>query len=329
MDEKNLNTELIIKCLSNSANSSEKEELLKWISASKENEAFYCSLKDLFEAGDWEKRNTEARTSQNWQNMLNTISVEAETEPKKTFRLLTLLKYAAVLAVGVLITSVIYNHSKPNLELKNQVVTGIGERTQMILPDGTLIWVNACSSVSYTYNYGTKARDIYLKGEAYFKVAKNPEIPFVVHAQGHKVTALGTAFNVSAYESDSDISAVLLEGSIKFEKARTGETQIIKPGEKVYYDKNNNQTKVEKVNPSVYVAWSNGETRFEHLKMEEITKRLQRAYHVTFILENEKIRNMRFTGTFRNYESLEQILKVLSTNANLNCKLVRDTVFLK
>lgn len=330
MDEKNLNIELIAKCLATTASDTEKQELLNWMSQNRENEAFYFSMKDLYEAGNWEKLKAEAGTSQNWIKLKEKISEDKKNDKKRPVRYLAVLRYAAVLAIGVFISALfIKNESKPGTELKNQVVTGIGERTQMVLPDGTKIWVNSCSSVSYSFNYGTKTRDIYLKGEAYFKVTKNPELPFIVHTQGFKVTALGTSFNVTAYDNDNEVSAVLLEGSISFEKMKTGEAELIKPGEKIYYTKNTDETKVVRVDAQSYVAWSNGETRFEHLEMEEITKRLQRAYHVTFVLENEKIRDMHFTGTFRNYESLDQILKVISTNTNLNCKLVRDTVFMK
>jgi ferric-dicitrate binding protein FerR (iron transport regulator) len=160
-------------------------------------------------------------------------------------------------------------------------------------------------------------------------VAKNKALPFIVHASGIQVKALGTEFNVTAYDNDNELSAVLLEGSVSFRSVKTGKAEIIKPGQKITYLKKSQETSIENVNAENYVAWSKGETRFEHLTMEEITKRLQRNHHVTFVIQNERIKKMHFTGTFRNYESLDQILKVINTNTNLSFKIVRDTVYLK
>ena len=332
MDDKELNTELITRCLNGSATEEDKQDLLNWINLSKENEKFYFTMKDLYEAGSWKNLRYEAKTTQNWDQLKTRIENNNPEMTKKPVIFLQILKYAAVLAAGVLISAMFLRPDKSkiiNPDFTNQIVTGIGERTQLVLPDGTKVWVNSCSSVSYQYDYGTSTRSVYLEGEAYFKVAKNEKLPFIVHAAGVSVKALGTSFNVSAYDNDNELSAVLLEGSISFEQMQSGNTEILKPGEKISYSRTSKNFNIENVNAQAYVAWSTGETRFEHLKMEEITKRLQRIYHVTFILENEKIKNMHFTGTFRNYESLDQILKVINTNTNLNFKLVRDTVYMK
>lgn len=332
MDENNLNAELIARCLDKSASEAEKQELLQWINESKENESLYFTMKELYEAGNWNTLRQEADTIGNWQQLRTKIDESNQPAKNKKFRIIHLVKYAAILVLGAVISVMFLklNSSKNiNPEFKNQIVTGIGERSQLVLPDGTKVWVNSCSSVSYKYDYGTNSRNVYLEGEAYFKVTKNEELPFIVHTQGAEIKALGTAFNVTAYHNDVELSAVLLEGSISFKQVGNENAQVIKPGEKITYSKSTQLTNIEEVNAESYVAWSNGETSFEHLKMDEITKRLQRNYHVTFVLQNEKIKNMHFTGTFRNYESLEQILKVISTNTDLNCKIIRDTVFMK
>lgn len=327
MDEQNLNTELITKCLSKTATEAEKQELWNWICLSRENEDFYFRMKDLYEAGNWKSLKIEAQTPRSWEQLKDKIQNEQKETAPKYIRLLQVLKYAAVLIIGVVISAMFFQKNT-NTDLTNNIVTGIGERTQVVLPDGTRIWVNSCSSVSYSYDYGTNSRNVYLKGEAYFQVAKNKELPFIVHSSGMRIQALGTSFNVSAYDNDGELSAVLLEGSISF-KQSDGNEEVLTPGQKLTFSKASQKTAIEQVNAEAYVAWSHGETRFEHLKMEEITKRLQRIYHVTFVLDNEKIKNMHFTGTFRNYESLDQILKVINTNTNLDIKVVRDTVYMK
>lgn len=330
MDENLNNSNLIIRCLGNIATEAEKQELFSWISQNKTNETLYFSLKDLYDAGNWDKLKQEANTSQLWEQLNSKIRESPINLNQRPKWYLEILKYAAVFIIGILSVLIVQpDKSKPDIISKNEVITGIGERTQLVLPDSTKVWVNSCSSVTYNSDFDNKSRDIYLEGEAFFKVTKNKKLPFIVHTSGFKVKALGTSFNVSAYEDDNELFAVLLEGSISFENSKLKEPAIIKPGEKISYSKSNNQIQINEVNPELYAAWSSGETRFEHLKLAEITKRLQRAYNVKIILNNEKIKNMYFTGTFQNYESLDQILKVICTNTRLTFKSVKDTIYLK
>lgn len=329
MDENLFDIELIARCLSGNASEVEKQELLSWMNQSRENEAFYFSLKDLYEAGNWNRLKQEAKTSEAWSQLRAKIQAKPQEVNRKPKLYLELVKYAAVFAVGALSIFMFKSGKESIQNTENKIVTGIGERTQMVLPDGTRVWVNSCSSVKYLSDYGARNRDIYLDGEAFFKVTKNQKLPFVVHTSGFNIRALGTSFNVSSYNNDTELSAVLLEGSISFGKGQDEKPAVLVPGEKISFSRATNSTKVEKVDPESYIAWSTGESRFENLTLGQIIKKLQRNYNVTFILDNEKIRNTHFTGTFRNYESLDQILKVISINANLTCKLVKDTVYMK
>lgn len=325
------NINLIIRCLGKTATEEEKKELLSWINQNEENERFYFMFKDLFDAGNWDKLKQEAETRRLWKELsFKILEKPAVAIKPKSQWYLGILKYAAVFIIGVMSILVFKHEDKPlSVISKNQVVTGIGERTQLVLPDGTRVWVNSCSSVSYNTDYGNGSRNIYLTGEALFKVSKNSKLPFIVHSDDVKIKALGTTFNVSAYSNDNELSAVLIEGSISFEKMGFKDPTVIKPGEKVALNKSKNEVKIEKVKPELYAAWSTGETRFEHLQLSEIIKRLERTYNIHIVLENERIQEMYFTGAFKNYESLDQILKVISLNTQLTYKTIKDTIYLK
>ncbi len=332
MGESLNNIELITSVLQGDASEQEKQELYAWMQLSKENEEIFFGLKELYEAGKWETFKSEANTPQLWNQLKerieNTPEIELEAENPNPY--LQFLKYAAIFCIGIFSFWLVGKFSKKTDEnLKVQVVTGIGERSQVLLPDGTRVWVNSCSSFTYFSNYGKENRNVFLKGEAYFEVHKDKSMPFIVHSSGFHIRALGTSFNVSAYTDDDEVSAVLLEGSICFENKSSGESKGILPGQKIAYSKTTACTRVLNVNPEVYSAWSKGETQFEHLKLEEIIKRLQRTYNLTIILKNEKMKELYFSGTFRNYESFERILKVICVNTSLNYKIVKDTVYLK
>jgi ferric-dicitrate binding protein FerR (iron transport regulator) len=327
MNENYSHNNLLVSYFSGSATETEKQELFSWIQQSHENERYYFAIKELFEAGKWENLKKDANTPELWRKLVT--KVDQPLGKKYTRQYLTILKYAAVFIFGVftfwLAQTLVTNGGNV---FKHQVVTGIGERTQIILPDGTKVWVNSCSSISYLSDYGKENRDVYLNGEAYFEVVKNTSSPFVVNASGFKVKALGTSFNVSAYGDDNEIAAVLLEGSVSFGNEEY-KPEVIKPGEKISFNKSSHKMIVNQVNPEIYSAWSKGENQFEYLTLEEIVKRLQRSYNVTIVIDKEKIKDMHFSGTFRNYENLEQIIKVISLNTGLKYKMLKDTVYLK
>ncbi len=330
MGESLNNIELITSVLQGVATEEEKHELLSWMQLNKENEKIFFELKELYEAGKWETFKREAQTPELWNKLKDRIENKPLVEMDGPNPFLSFIKYAAIFCIGIFsfwLINKVYKTSDDNLKV--QVVTGIGERTQVKLPDGTRVWVNSCSALTYYSNYGKDNRNVFLKGEAFFEVYKDKSLPFIVHSSDFHIKALGTSFNVSAYPDDDEISAVLLEGGICFQNKTTGESKDILPGQKIYYMKSTAVTQILNVNPEIYSAWSKGETQFEHLKLEEIIKRLQRIYNLTIILKNEKMKDLYFSGTFRNYESFERILKVICLNTRLTYKIDKDTVYLK
>ncbi|HEY4784807.1 MAG TPA: FecR family protein [Bacteroidales bacterium] len=337
MDGKiDLEIEIISRCISGIATEQEKQRVLSWINENKENESVYFKMKDLYEAGSMHKLKKEADTAHEWSKLKARIenSDRIETKRRRTYNLAPLLKYAAILLIGAFSTIIaerlfkVYNYQE-NINSANTILTGKSERSQLILPDGTKVWLNVCSSISYNQSYGSKVREVMLNGEAYFKVTKNPKVPFIVKAGGYNIRALGTAFNVSAYIGDNQVSAVLEEGSISFGKENMPEPQVIKPGQRICYSGLSDKLTIENVDTRLYTAWRDGEYRFEQLEFGQIAKRLGQFYNVTFVFRNEKIRNIPFTGTFKSSESIIQVLNVIQTNTQMKYKFRNDTVFIR
>jgi len=334
----NIYFELIIKHLSGVATEEELEKLFVWINTSEENEKLFFSLKDLYEVSSWKLIKKEANTSNEWKKLHQEIKKRKAKKNGKSLSVTFIkiaMRYAAVFLVGMFFTYLwIGNNKNTSFFTKSatspltKVVTGKGERTKVILPDGTVVWVNACSSISYNGNYGNKYRIVHLKGEAFFDVKKDTKRPFIVNSMGFNIKAHGTKFDVSAYKDDNKVSAILVEGSISFRQNNVENQQLIKPGQKIAYSQTENKIRIENVNTDTYTAWRTGEYRFEQLTFEEVAKRMERIYNINFVFKNKETKNIPFTGTFFSYESLDKILNVININTSIRFVKNKDTVFI-
>lgn len=325
---------LISKQLSTgSASEKEKEEILEWIKKDKDNEVLYFKLKEICDAGMWNTRLKEANSATEWKLLLEKINESSNTFQQTKTPFLKIVfsytKYAAVLLVGMLISFLIFRYpTKYSLEKDPGlvIITGKGERTKTILPDGTKVWINSCSS--FSYHKEGKIRSVDLKGEAYFQVKKDSLHPFIVNSSGFSVKALGTAFIVTGYENSNELSTILVEGSVCVGTENQKEQTIIKPGQKATLSPNRKNIAVQNVDTELYSAWRFGESRFVNLTFEEIAKRLERSHRVTFIFHNQRIKHLTFSGTFFDYESIDTILNVIKINTHMNYTIQKDIIYI-
>ena len=178
------------------------------------------------------------------------------------------------------------------------------------LTDGTTITINSGSTLKYLSNYANKSnRKVFLKGEAFFDVAKNKKAPFTVNTTDMRIKVLGTRFNVSSYNNDKNASVVLEEGSVSIYKksAKNGKSIILKPGEQFVLEKDNfsiKQAIVEK-----HIAWKKRKLHFSNDRFEDIIKEMERYYNLKINLNSSDLNNNRFTGTFTS-ETIEEVLNV-------------------
>lgn len=201
-----------------------------------------------------------------------------------------------------------------------------GQRASLTLPDGTKVWLNSHSKLSYNTEYGTEERIVNLSGEAYFEVAKDKEHRFVVKTGEMEVEALGTTFNVKAYNEDSDFVATLFEGSIR---AGTMDSSIVlTPNQHVSLDRRNKSLTVGlSENASYAKMWRNNELAFESEKLENIAVFLNRMYNVQVVFKSEKIKRYRFSGVIKN-NSLDNVIEIISLTAPITYESTGDTIVL-
>ena len=238
------------------------------------------------------------------------------------------LSYAACLILGVFCTWYIMHHGQEEVLSKAySVITEKGQKTTVILPDGTTVWLNSASRLSYDMSYAHSDRNVVLEGEAYFEVAKDDERPFTVHTEDYKVTALGTTFNVSAYKDDNMSVTTLVEGCIQVQSDRI-DTQL--EGEQsISYNRHSG----EFVKKNTATAYASGLWRDNELvvgagtTLEQLTVILERNYNIQFEFLDETIKNYKFEGIIKNCQ-LSNVLELVCLTAPVEYSIRSNKVVL-
>ena len=233
-------------------------------------------------------------------------------------------------------------------QIVNQVSVPYGVPEKKLLPDSTVVWLNAGSHIRYADNFIQKNRDVYLDGEAYFSVKHDAVHPFVVHAGNVTILALGTKFNVHAYQNESKIEATLVSGKILVKiDGKPDQDIILIPNEKITVtneefslSKNKNEPRrelgfqVQEVAPipSITalpeVAWLQDKLAFQNESFEELAKRMERRYDVRIIFKDSMLGNERLSGIFKN-ENIQKALNLLQMTTPFYYQFEQDSVYLK
>ncbi len=192
----------------------------------------------------------------------------------------------------------------------NTITTPKGGQYNVVLSDGTKVWLNAASSLRFPTVFTGTERKVEMSGEVYFEVAKNAKMPFKVISQGQKVEVLGTHFNVMAYQNEKAIKTTLLEGSVKV--SRNERSAILQPGQQAKVGINNNVFRtLSDVNLEEELAWKNGFFQFNDASLEQVMRQIERWYDVE-VEYIGKIPDEHFTGKLQRNTNLSNVLKILS-----------------
>lgn len=181
---------------------------------------------------------------------------------------------------------------------------------QVELSDGTRIWVNSASEISFPSYFAGNVREVTLAGEAYFEVAHDSRRPFYVNIGDARVQVLGTAFNVSAYRDERTTEVALLNGKVSFDA--TDGKHVLSPGEIAALDKAQGVTEVREGDVASIIAWKEGRFYFEDMRMEDLALKLSRWYGVDFAFDSEAARELRFSGGMVKYRPLNYVLEMIS-----------------
>lgn len=243
---------------------------------------------------------------------------------KKSFFYNRLMRYAAILALPLFMSSLVlgylYFSGSEADEKYVEVTAATGSIIRYELPDQSVVWLNAGSTLRYPTVFRKDNRTVELKGEAYFEVQANKKRPFYVNAgDGLSVYVYGTKFNVCAYEEDNTIETVLEKGMVNV-LTPNQETIVLNPGEQLLYDKQTRKSVKHKVDVYGKVAWKEGKLIFRDASLADIFKRLERHFNVDIRYNNQLGKEYKYRATFRN-ETLAQILDYLAQSAALKWKI--------
>lgn len=303
---------IVIKYLEGSANESERLQLLNWL-REKENRKAFNKYKL-----EWGKNMIRGQFPGNGEeswNRLNSklIQKSYNSWQQRTIRREWLYKVAAIFFFVINIGSFAWHFSHKSQdvsETSTTVITENGQISKVELPDSSQVWLNSGSTLSYNNHFSIENRDLVLTGEAYFDVSKNESLPFVVDCGGLKVKALGTRFNVNAYDVRKSAQVVLEDGVVELIDNKTHNAFYrMKPGDFVEINLKSNSYKSETVNTMRFTSWKEGIINIYNLSMNEVIKQLEQRYNQQFELTSE-VKDLYYTFTIKN-ETLEDILKLM------------------
>lgn len=236
-------------------------------------------------------------------------------------------RVAAVLIPVVLIVG-LYMQLNSKVDLfgtseYEEVVVDKGERIQIMFQDGTKVYINSDSKLRYPKKFALNTREVFLEGEAYFVVAKNKNRPFIVNLSGPAIHVLGTSFNVQDYPENKDIVVCLDEGNINL-TLPTEKKYPVKPGERLVYNKDNQQCTISKMNDMRRLSmWKQNVIVFKDTPLPEVIKILNRWYNVEFKVEDENVLKYVYTLTSDN-TLLEKVLMDLEKIAPVKFEYNED-----
>lgn len=318
-----------------------------------------CLLSDLntFKADN--EKDDDVNFNQMFKNIQSQISINPqnntlqERKNRKPVRLmLSFYKVAAVLIIAFIAGGTVsyYFIKEPQQAVVayTTIKAPLGAKSEVVLPDGSQVWINAGSTIKYDNSFNKITRTILLEGEAYFKVAKNKDVPFIVNTSDIDIVALGTEFNVKAYAEEDFVETTLVEGKVAIKGDENGRNKNIKevtlePKQKAVYLRSNKNVKIvdekteeiisvdkalplgtvyiaQKIDPLPIIAWKDNKLIIRSEELSSLAIKLERKYNVNISFDSKPIMKYRFSGTLED-ETLTQVLDVIKLTSPIDYKL--------
>ena len=327
MNEQSPHTDIvndwIIGYLTNSLTPEEMQSLQNWLNVSEENREYFSDMQEVWIAASDEADEQHFDKERAYQLFLeHTESLVRPSLKRKAFTISPWIYVAAMVVIVFFCGTIAFQSGKRVLQNQLTQITveaPYGSKTKLYLPDGTLVWLNAGSKMSYAQDFGINERSLNLSGEAYFEVAKNPEKRFIVSTSHQsQIEVLGTHFNIEAYEKDDKVLATLVEGKIGFifTQDNVSKKVLMDPGQKLVYDSRDCKVQLYATSGESEIAWKEGKIIFRNTPLEEGLRMLEKRYNVEFIIKNDRLKGDSFTGTFTN-QRLERILEYFQLSSQI------------
>lgn len=348
---------LIVKHLTGEISKEEYIRLNQWMNQSTQNKALYQQMEAAWVLTGRQAESDSSVADRPWNHVLHKISVNF---PKRTGPIAVSTKYLKVAASWIIffllgsgITYFFLNRQQKLPDYLTEIVAPLGAKSLVSLPDGTTLWLNAGSKITYKRSFGIRNREINLTGEAYFKVTSDKAHPFIVKTSDIIVKALGTRFNVKAYPDEKTITTTLEEGKVDVQfltKGKKSGSIILKPNENVVFYKESSRIEKEagnktfhlpekidmkpgkaevytKIKTELYTSWAGNRWIIEREPLTSLVPKLERRFNIKIIFSDPALESYKFTGIIEN-ETIEQIMSALRFTAPIRYDIEKDTIHL-
>ncbi|KAA9331591.1 DUF4974 domain-containing protein [Hymenobacter busanensis] len=332
--------ELLAKHLAGEASASEQAELHRWLTAQPSRLRILTDATRAWERGGHVAEVfTEADVAPAWQRFRASAGLQpaADMAPAAApeARLIPMwrpaqpwLRVAAAVLLLLGVWAIARTFLQSRLGAQPVTIAATGQRQLTTLPDGSRVWVNRNSTLTYAADFNQTDRVVQLKGEAFFEVQKDHGRPFTVLAGDTRTRVLGTSFNVRAYAAEDSVEVAVVTGRVAFSpdrrKLTVQDSVLLTPGLRGVIRRNDPAVAVQKpITDPNFRAWQRDELVFENQTLAQVAQTLSRTYGTPVVLSKPALQNCRFTGTFAHAE-LPQVLRVVSLSANLSVSQTTD-----
>ena len=296
-----MNTELLLKYIEGDATDSEKASVTIWLDSDIENMKEYLALRKLHDISIWQASpatKPEQKTNGKYYRRSRKIIFSG------------IMKYAAILVVAIIVSRFIFPELKPAQTLAMQsLYVPAGQRAEITLEDGTKVWLNANTTLTFPNQFSGQTREVCINGEGYFEVVSNKLKPFIVKTEKYNIKVWGTKFNVMAYSGHENFETALFEGSVEVMKPGGSKGTLIQPDQRIF--QKNEQLAIAPITDLNHQLWKEGIISFQDESFAELVNKLRLYFDMKIEVKKDKILNHQCTGKFRTKDGIEHILKVL------------------
>jgi ferric-dicitrate binding protein FerR (iron transport regulator) len=319
---------LILRLFSGEADIHEKQKIAEWLELSPDNKKLYLDLREIWLGTGVQSNADQYQLEAAIEQFREHISQVPRRLPGASGVIQFIRKYAALFVLAFTLPIGYYlGTPKYTAQSMTTVCCALGDKTNIILPDSTRVWLNSGSRLSFNSDFKSGGRNVQLEGEAYFSVSKDKEHPFTVKTAEIEIRVLGTQFNVKAYPEEKSVSTTLIEGSIQISSPI--EKMIIAPDQKMVFSKETQKMSLNRLTDTApEIDWKRGRLIFRNESLEELEVKLERWFDVDIFLADEQVKHRRFTGTLER-ESILEVISYFDLSKYVTCNIQGNKIIIK
>jgi len=363
MEKKEIDESIIVRFLSGTTTAEEAEKLIKYLEEDENNRLNYFVAKRIWLESINKSENKELADN-SWERLKlrmeesgNEVSPARDKNIKFSWR-----KLAVAASISILVATSAFlgfqNYRTSQFEAReHQIIAPLGSRSNVVLPDGSTVWLNSGSKLTYGYNFGKRAREVSLVGEAFFDIKYRNNTSFIVNTSDLKIRVLGTKFNVKSYPEENMIETTLINGKVEvipITNDKSTAPLILTPNQKLIYTKKDGSTKLDPAknlkepagredlqeiktrniqivnvtHPQEESSWKDGRLVIKSEPLGTLAQKLERYYNVHISFQNDSIKKFKYSGTL-NEVTIEEVLRALEKTSPIRFEINKNHVTLR